>query len=116
MVNFGLFGAPQQISTGFACQPNFAQCLVVCCAGTLYIFGGKVRGLLPPNGILPAAKVTNGITSRLVLTARLRPQFRMPPVRNVPDLQSLHAAALPVQSEYHVKRRAAVAVPSPESP
>jgi len=36
-----------------------------------------------------------------------------PPVPNAPS--SLHAAAPPVQSEYHVKRRAAAAVPLPES-
>ena len=29
-----------------------------------------------------------------------RPQFRMPPVRNAPELRSLYATALPVQSEY----------------
>jgi len=56
----------QQISTGFACwlitaptslnrgQPNFARCLAVSCAGTLYTF----EGLLPSNGILPIAKFT----------------------------------------------------------
>jgi len=33
-------------------QPNFAQCLAVSWAGTLYINFG---GLLPPNGILPGA-------------------------------------------------------------
>jgi len=43
-------------------------------------------------------------TSRLVFTARLRPQFRMPP-----ELRSLHAAAPPVQSEYPAQRRAAAA-------
>ena len=36
-------------------QPNFARCLAVSCAGTLYI---HFWGLLPPNGILPAAKFT----------------------------------------------------------
>jgi len=39
-----------------------------------------------------------------------------PPVRNAPELRSLHAAAPPVQSEYPAKRRAAAAVPLPESP
>ena len=39
-----------------------------------------------------------------------------PPVRNAPELRSLHAAAPPVQSEYPAERRAAVAVPLPESP
>jgi len=55
-------------------------------------------------------------TSRLVFTARLRPKFQMPPVRNAPEFRSLHAAAPPVQSEYPAKRRAAAAVPLPESP
>jgi len=36
-------------------QPNFARCLAVACAGTLYI---HFRGLLPRNGILPGAKFT----------------------------------------------------------
>ena len=31
-------------------------------------------------------------TSRLVFTARLRPQFQTPPVRNAPELRLLHAA------------------------
>ena len=39
-----------------------------------------------------------------------------PPVPNVPALRSLHAAALPVQSEYPVERCAVAAVPLPESP
>ena len=39
-----------------------------------------------------------------------------PPVPNAPELQLLHAAVPPVQSEYPVKRRAAAAVPLPESP
>jgi len=46
----------------------------------------------------------------------LRPQFRTLPVPNTPELRSLHAAAPPVQSEYPVERRAAAAVPLPESP
>ena len=54
-------------------------------------------------------------TSRLVFTARLRPQLRTPPVpnvpvRNAPELRSLHAAAPPVQSEYPAERWAAAAV------
>jgi len=63
----GEFGAPQLISTGFTSwlrystaamshngsQPNFARCLAVSWAGTLYI---HFRRLLPPNGILPGAK------------------------------------------------------------
>jgi len=53
---------------------------------------------------------THTETSRLVFTARLCPQFRTPPVRNAPELRSLHAATLLVQSEYPVKRRAAAAV------
>jgi len=36
-------------------QPNFARCLAVSCAGTLYILFGW---LLPPDGILPGAKFT----------------------------------------------------------
>ena len=39
-----------------------------------------------------------------------------PPVPNAPKLQSLHAAAPPVQSEYSAEHRAAAAVPLPESP
>jgi len=37
-------------------QPNFAQCLAISWAGTLYI---HFRGLLPPDGILPDAKFTS---------------------------------------------------------
>jgi len=37
------------------CQPNFARCLTVSWAGTLYI-GLHFRELLPPDGILPGAK------------------------------------------------------------
>ena len=36
-------------------QPNFARCLDVSWAATLYI---HFRGLLPPDGILPRAKCT----------------------------------------------------------
>jgi len=36
-------------------EPNFARCLVVSWAGTLYI---HYPGLLPHNGILPGAKFT----------------------------------------------------------
>jgi len=36
-------------------QPNFARCLAVSWAGTLYI---HFRGLLPPDGILPSAVFT----------------------------------------------------------
>jgi len=36
-------------------QPNFARCLAVSWARTVYI---HFRGLLSPNGILPAAKFT----------------------------------------------------------
>jgi len=35
-------------------QPNFARCLDVFCAGTLYTFSGD----LAPDGILPGAKFT----------------------------------------------------------
>jgi len=40
----------------------------------------------------------------------------VPPVLNAPELRSLHATAPPVQSEYPTERRAAAAVPLPESP
>jgi len=40
----------------------------------------------------------------------------VPAVPNVPELRSLNAAAPPVQSEYPAERRAAAAVPMPESP
>ena len=43
--------APTSLDGG---QPNFAQCLAVSCACTPYIHS---RGLLPPNGILPRAKL-----------------------------------------------------------
>jgi len=36
-------------------QPNFARCLAVSWAGTLYIHHW---GLLPPDGILPGGKFT----------------------------------------------------------
>ena len=36
----------------------------------------------------------------VVFTARLRPQFRMPVVRNAPELRSQHDAAPPVQLQY----------------
>ena len=36
-------------------QPNFARCLAVSLAATLYV---HFRGLLPPDGILPSAKFT----------------------------------------------------------
>jgi len=55
-------------------------------------------------------------TSRWVFTARLRPQFRMPAVRNAPELRSQHDAAPPVQLLYPGERRAAAAMPLPESP
>jgi len=60
-------GHPSKFQKGFASwdrycsdvihvgQPNFAQCLAVSWAGTLYI---HFWGLLPPNRILPAAKFT----------------------------------------------------------
>jgi len=40
-------------------QPNFARCLAVSWAGTLYI---HFRGLLPPDGILPGAIFTLAVT------------------------------------------------------
>ena len=48
----GLVTAPTLLNGG---QPNFAQCLAVFCAGTLYI---HFWGLLPRNRILPGAKFT----------------------------------------------------------
>ena len=57
--------------------------------------------------------VTDRQTSRLLSTA---PSSERPPVRNAPELRSVHAAALTVQSEYPAERRAAAAVPLPESP
>ena len=63
----GEFWAFQQISTVFTSwlhyctdvakwrSTNFAQCLAISWAGTLYIL---FQGLLPPNGILPGAKFT----------------------------------------------------------
>jgi len=48
----GFVAAPTSLNEG---QPNFARCLVVSWAGTLYT---HFRALLPPNGILPAAKFT----------------------------------------------------------
>jgi len=38
------------------------------------------------------------------------------PVPNARELRSLHADTQPVQSEYPTERRAAAAVPLPESP
>jgi len=55
-------------------------------------------------------------TSQWVFTARLRLQFRMPPVRNARELRSHHDTASPVQLQYPGERRAAAAVPLPESP
>ena len=46
-------------------------------------------------------------TSRWVLTARLRPQFRMPAVRNAPELRSQQDAAPPVQLQYPGSRAVA---------
>ena len=48
----GFVTAPTSLNWG---QPNFARCLAVYWAGTLYI---HFWGLLPPNGILPGAKFT----------------------------------------------------------
>ena len=45
-----------------------------------------------------------------------RPQFGMPPVRNAPELRLQHDAAPPVQLQYPGERRAAAAMPLPESP
>jgi len=50
--HLGFVTAPTSLNGG---QPNFAQCLAVFWAGTLYI---HFWGLLPPNGILPGAKFT----------------------------------------------------------
>ena len=46
----------------------------------------------------------------------IAPQFRMPPVRNAPELRSQHDAVPPVQLQYPGERRAAAAMPLPESP
>ena len=48
----GFVTAPTSLTGG---QPNFARCLAVSWAGTLYI---QFLGLLSPNGILPGAKLT----------------------------------------------------------
>ena len=90
---FGSFGHPskfQRVSrldfataaTSFtAGQPNFAQCLTVSWADTLYIY---FRRLLPPDGILSCAKFTlhpslafshiGSITARHTSSGR-RPKF-----------------------------------------
>jgi len=49
---FGSITAATSLTWG---QPNFARCLAVSCAATLYI---HFWGILPPNGILPCAKFT----------------------------------------------------------
>ena len=48
----GLVIEPMTLNAG---QPNFARCLAISCAGTLYV---HFRVLLPPNGILPGAEFT----------------------------------------------------------
>ena len=50
--HLGFLTAASSLTGG---QPNFAQCLAVSWASTLYI---HFRGLFPPNGILPGAKFT----------------------------------------------------------
>ena len=50
--HLGFVTAPMSLNGG---QPNFARCLAVSWAGTLYIHFWE---LLPPNGILPGAKFT----------------------------------------------------------
>ena len=55
MVNFGPLTAEIGWRVWEGGQPNFARYLAVSWAGTLYI---HFLGLLPPNGILPAAKFT----------------------------------------------------------
>ena len=52
VLHLGFVTAPTSLNGR---QPNFAQCLAVSWDGTLYI---HFRGLLPANGILPAAKFT----------------------------------------------------------
>jgi len=49
---FGFVTAPTSLNRG---QPNFAQCLTITWAGTLYVHFWR---LLPPNGILSSAKFT----------------------------------------------------------
>jgi len=75
-----------------------------------------VSQLYPMATIHQGYRQTDRQTSRLVFTVRLCRQFRTPPVQNAPKLRSLHAAAPTVQSEYPAERRAAAAVPLPESP
>ena len=72
---------------------------------SLYNFQSFIRML---SGIYCA---TVNKTSRLAFTARLRPQFQTPPVpnapvRNAPELQSLHAIAIAplIQSKYPAER------------
>jgi len=57
--HLGFVTAPVSLSRG---QPNFAWCLTVSWAGTLYIY---FRGALAPNGILPGAKFTLHISLAL---------------------------------------------------
>jgi len=52
-------------------QPNFARCLDVICAGTLYNIIIHFRGLLPPDGILPDAKFTLVQVLRSLILAAL---------------------------------------------
>ena len=52
VLRLGLVFAATSLSGG---QPNFERCLAVSCTRILYM---HFWGLLPPNGILPAVKLT----------------------------------------------------------
>jgi len=55
LLYFALVGFVTALPSLNGGQPNFARCLAVSWAGTLYI---HFRGLFPPDGILPGAKFT----------------------------------------------------------
>ena len=52
ILRLGFITTPMSLNRG---QPNFARCLAVSWASTLYIY---IFGLLAPNGISPGAKFT----------------------------------------------------------
>jgi len=81
---------------------------------TTGLFGFASR--YPKQNFSHPPKVSDNKTSQWVFMAGLRPQFRMPAVWNAPELRSQHDAALPVQLQYPGERRAAAAMPLPESP
>jgi len=55
VLRLGFVTAPTSLNGG---QSNFARCLVISLAGTLYIIHWYTWGGLAPNGILPGAKFT----------------------------------------------------------